>query len=225
MKHTVLLECKQTLHGPQLTSQGPCSCRGDSWIVCLVWEADTTVILSIISPLQLNWICVTLNQHSRRAGDRLWLCQNTRKLRNSCFQCSRIYLHTRPLAVSKGLWSFWVTGGCTTSPKVCLSDRHLHKQPVSTEPQHHGSKLPGPQGRWWNAPRVAFMHRSITGQGSSTKHWPCFTSASQGQTQTLIYGFWGTQTFTNTLSRQLLMKTLCNKGSGKLPFHKWTLAE
>lgn len=121
-KHTVPLECKRTLGAPQLTSQLPCSSAETAGLFAFFWEADTTVILSIISPLQLNGICVTINQHTRRAGeDRLWLRQNTRKLRDSCNQCSRIYLHTRPLAVSKGLRSFWVIWGCTTTSKACLT--------------------------------------------------------------------------------------------------------
>lgn len=56
------------------------------------------------------------------------------------------------------------------------------------------------------------------GRGSSTKHWPCTTDTSRGQTQTLTDGFWGT--ITDILSRQFLVNTLGNKGSDKQPFHK-----
>lgn len=81
-------------------------------------------------------------------------------------------------------------------------------------------QLPGFQERCWDAPRVAFMHKASQGRGSSTKHWPCTTSTSQGQAPTLTDGFWGTHTFADILSRQFLIKTLCDKGSGKIPFHK-----
>lgn len=39
---------------PQLTSQLPCSAEETAGLFTFFWEADTTVILSIISPLQLN---------------------------------------------------------------------------------------------------------------------------------------------------------------------------
>lgn len=65
-KHAVPLECKRTLGAPQLTSQLPCSYRGDSWIVCLFLGSRHNSHPKYYLSLAIKWnLCYNKSAHQK----------------------------------------------------------------------------------------------------------------------------------------------------------------
>lgn len=184
----------------------------------LFWgKQTTTIISSIISPSQFNWISVTLNQQNRRARE------------DTDPDLARTQGSEGPPVISAAENTF--AQSALAVPSVCTmrhaSDTRLHRYLINTSiwqslsawaspkawfccGQRPGS-LEGEAMPWW-------WHRSITRRGQHQIHTVCTLQApDKDEPPPVAFGVHRLpQIYYLGISSQTPFVT-----SGKLAFHKW----